>query len=138
MKYLKFYNIQTCNLFIYNNATVSWFCFYFTNAQNIDNAEGTKSKPVIKQTNMSANTNINKRNSDNRSSIKQTSTEINCNDILRDQTTYRSTSYNNSSRVKQNFHFFSDPGPVYYHISLVLTYFLLVRKEKYLVPYSMM
>jgi hypothetical protein len=43
MKYLKFYNIQTCNLFIYNNATVSWFCFYFTNAQNFDNAEGTKS-----------------------------------------------------------------------------------------------
>jgi hypothetical protein len=73
MKYLKVYNIQTCNLFIYTNATGSWFCFYFTNAKKFDNAEGTKSKSEIKQTNMSANTNKINRNSDNRSSIKQTS-----------------------------------------------------------------
>ena len=76
MKYLKVYNLQTCNLLIYTNATGSCFCFYFANVKNFDNAE--------------------------------------------------------------NFHFFSDPGPVYYHISLVLTYFLLVRKEIYMVPYFMM
>jgi hypothetical protein len=99
-------------LLIYTNATGSCFCFYFANVKNFDNAE--------------------------------------------------------------NFHFFSDPGPVYYHIfpgytnkynllivlykyqfmyndnikvilyiemktiSLVLTYFLLVRKEIYMVPYFMM
>ena len=76
MKYLKVYNLQTCNLLIYTNATGSCFCFYFANVKNFDNAE--------------------------------------------------------------NFHFFPDPGPVYYHISLVLTYFLLVRKEIYMVPYFMM
>jgi hypothetical protein len=71
MKYLKVYNLQTCNLLIYTNATGSCFCFYYANVKNFDNAE--------------------------------------------------------------HFHFFSDPGPVCYHISLVLTYFLLVRKEIYMV-----
>ena len=72
MKYLKFYNLQTCNFFVYTNATGSCFCFYLTNVKNFDKAEGTKSKSEIKQTSMSANTNNNNRNSDNSSSIKQT------------------------------------------------------------------
>jgi hypothetical protein len=41
MKYLKFYNLQTCNFFVYTNATGSCFCFYFTNVKNFDKAEGT-------------------------------------------------------------------------------------------------
>jgi hypothetical protein len=34
MKYLKVYNLQTCNLLIYTNATGSCFCFYFANVKN--------------------------------------------------------------------------------------------------------
>ena len=56
MTYLKVYNLQTCNLLIYTNAT-SGFCFYFTNVKNFDKTEGTKSNSEIKQTNMSANIN---------------------------------------------------------------------------------
>ena len=56
MTYLKVYNLQTCNLLIYTNAT-SGFCFYFTNVKNFDKTEDTKSNSEIKQTNMSANIN---------------------------------------------------------------------------------
>ena len=70
--YLNVYRIQTCNLFIYTNATGICFCFNLTKVKNVHHTEGTKSKSEIKQTNMSANTKKKNRNSDNRNTIKQT------------------------------------------------------------------
>ena len=95
-KYLIVYNLQICNLFVYTNATGSCFCFYFINVKNFDNAIGTKPKSEIKQTNISANMEIQiqklRQQELYQANKMQTRTEINCNDVLRDQTTYTSTS----------------------------------------------
>ena len=64
-------------------------------------------------------------------------TDINCNDALRDHTTYSSTSLKQLFKGSNNS-CSTCPGTVYFHISLVLTYALLVRKEIYLVPYFIM
>jgi len=83
-KYLIVYNLQICNLFVYTNATGSCFCFYFINVKNFDNATGTKPKSEIKQTNISANMEIKIQ--------KLKHSALLSNDVLRDQTTYNSTS----------------------------------------------
>ena len=95
-KYLIVYNLQICNLFVYTNATGSCFCFYFINVNKLDNAAGTKPKFEIKQTNISANMEIKiqklRLQELYQANKMQTRKEINCNDVLRDQTTYSSTS----------------------------------------------
>jgi hypothetical protein len=74
----------------------SCFCFYFLNVKKFDNAAGTKPKSEIKQTNISANMEIKiqklRLQELYQANKMQTRKEINCNDVLRDQTTYSSTS----------------------------------------------
>ena len=90
--YLNVYSIQTCNLFLYTNATGSCFCFYFINVKNFHHTEGTKSKTEIKHKCKHEQKEQKLGQQEHHKTNKsKTRTEINCNDVLRDQTTYSST-----------------------------------------------